>query len=61
MKFSLPINTEAYQKQFNYHIKNLYNIQSIIHTESEVLIVANITEEKKTEIEDYYNSLNGFI
>lgn len=60
MEFSLPINTEAYQKQFNYHIKHLYDIQSIIHTEIEVLIVANITEVEKTEIENYYNSLNGY-
>jgi hypothetical protein len=60
MKFSLPINTAAYQKQFNYHLKKLYNIQSIIHTESEVLIVANITEVEKTEIENYYNLLNGY-
>ena len=60
MKFSLPINTNAYQKQFNFHIKNLYDVQSIIHTEIEVVIVANITEPQKTEIENYYNSLNGF-
>ncbi len=60
MEFSLPINIAAYQKQFNYHIKNLYDVQSIVHKDDEVLIVANITEEQKTEIEEYYNSLNGF-
>jgi len=60
MKFSLPINIKAYQKQFNFHLMHKYDVQSIIHTDSEVLIVANITEDQKTEIEEYYNSLDGF-
>jgi hypothetical protein len=59
MKISIAINNSAHQKQFNYHIKKLYDIQSIIHKQNEVDIVGNITNEQKLEIENYYNSLDG--
>ena len=61
MKFEIDIIEDVDQKQFNYHIKKIYDqkIKSIIHFEGKVKITAEITSEEKADIEEYYASLEG--
>jgi len=57
MNFSININQLANQKYFNLHLKNNYIIDSIIYSNNEVLISAQITDLQKNEIINYYNNI----
>lgn len=57
MKFSIPTNTLANEKYFNFYLKNNYIINSIIHLENEVFISAELTELQKADIIYYYNNI----
>jgi len=61
MIFDIILIESVDQKHFNYHIKSLYgeNIKSIVPYEGKITIKADITEQEKTEIENYYTSLIG--
>lgn len=61
MIFDIILIAGVDQKQFNYHIKSLYgeNIKSIVPYEGKITVKADITEQEKTEIENYYTSLIG--
>ena len=62
MKFSIDIKLEVDQKQFNFHINNVYHgkIHSIVPFDGKVTITGDFTLAEKTEIENYYISLPLF-
>jgi len=57
MNFSININQLANEKYFNLYLKNNYIIDSIIHSDNDVSISAQITDLQKNEIINYYNSI----
>ena len=56
MQIRIEKKEEINQKYFNYKIKNLYQIESIFHNGTEVVVVGDFDEEQEQEIVDLYNS-----
>lgn len=57
MNFSIDINQLANEKHFNLYLKNNYIIESIIHSNNDVSISAQITDLQKNDIINYYNNI----
>ena len=56
MKIEIQLNPQVNPKHFNYQVKNLYNAESVYHTDTLAVVIGDFTAQQEQEIIDLYNN-----